>query len=30
LDHFLAELELTLALMGVARLEELGPGWIQR
>ncbi|GAA5334188.1 lactate 2-monooxygenase [Thermus hydrothermalis] len=28
LDHFLAELELTLALMGVARLEELGPGWL--
>lgn len=25
LDHFLAELELTLALSGVARLEEVGP-----
>ncbi|MEZ0348735.1 MAG: alpha-hydroxy-acid oxidizing protein [Thermus sp.] len=29
LDHFLAEVELTLALMGVARLEEVGPAWLQ-
>ena len=30
LDHFLAELELTLALSGVGSLEELGPHFLAK